>query len=690
MKRAYSSKFNKKKWFLMILMLLCFFLCGASLAFAEEEQFHSVEIKYEENNPAADESEPAATPAAGVIGSEELADAETIELTEATEDTEVVDPAEATEGETENPAGALDDENAASAEASVALEDKEEPKIESGGVLQTSNLDEEKADVAKAVTPGIKRIYGASAYDTAVEVAKAFKEELGVDKFDSVIVTRGDHYADALSGNYFAAKNKAPILLVKEPVGKDDNKGVFNLIKDSLSKTGIIYILGGPNAVSDGLENSLKSLGQVDRIWGQTLYDTNLEILKRSNPEGEDLLIATGKTYPDALCASALGKPILLVADELRQEQRDFLNTYLLQNNNVYILGGNLAVSDEIEKEIALIKKPERVSGETRFDTSIEIAEKWFDGSVEVGLATADRFEDAMVGGVYAYEKNMPIILSSKTPYFHKGYKYIFDNKEIKSVTIFGGPLALSDDVAAMNEKGARKTGLLTVSGNKYFTDDNGNLVKNTSKTIDGKTYHFGSDGIGRTDGIILENGKYYLYQKGKKATGECRSYVQDGVTWNVIKGVATKVVTEKDKVLNRALKIISQITSPTMTMAQKLRKCWDHLSYSNYPEYNPRIPHYKGMDWPIIYANDIFVKGGGNCISLGAAFAFLAKGIGYTDVYACHSGGHGWTMIDGLVYDREWSRWHNASTYYGIKSAPDVNYKAAISAGYAWMKIRI
>ena len=34
---------------------------------------------------------------------------------------------------------------------------------------------------------------------------------------------------------------------------------------------------------------------------------------------------------------------------------------------------------------------------------------------------------------------------------------------------------------------------------------------------------------------------------------------------------------------------------------------------------------------WPAVYANDHFVMGGGNCFSDAAAFAYLAKALGYT-----------------------------------------------------------
>ena len=140
-----------------------------------------------------------------------------------------------------------------------------------------------------------------------------------------------------------------------------------------------------------------------------------------------------------------------------------------------------------------------------------------------------------------------------------------------------------------------------------------------------------------------------------------------------------------------RAAKEVAKATNTSMTKKQKLKACFDYAK-SAYSERNPRIPHYKGMDWPLIYADDMFIRGYGNCFSYAAAFAFMAKAIGYTDVRCCHSGGHGWAEIDGRIYDPEWSRHHSNYTYFGLDydEISNPNYKRAMAPGYAWMKIKI
>ncbi len=135
--------------------------------------------------------------------------------------------------------------------------------------------------------------------------------------------------------------------------------------------------------------------------------------------------------------------------------------------------------------------------------------------------------------------------------------------------------------------------------------------------------------------------------------------YIADDNGW------AKKVESEHDKTLARAYRLVDEWTDKGMTKEEKFRICYDHIR-DDFPEYNPRIPHYAGEGWDTTYANDIFVDKGGNCISVAAAVAYVAKAIGFKDVYAVNGGSHGWAEVDNLVYDAEWER-HNDGSYFGL-----------------------
>ena len=256
---------------------------------------------------------------------------------------------------------------------------------------------------------------------------------------------------------------------------------------------------------------------------------------------------------------------------------------------------------------------------------------------------------------------------------------------------------------------GKLANGKYTVGG-KVVMFTNGVLIRKGYATINGKMYYFDSNGVMQKNGVVgtakegyryadkngVVNLKYtglakkgtttWYFKNGKLDTTLRAAVTVSGTDYNVLDGKAYKVSTTRDRTLFRALKIVAKVTKPTMTKAQKLRACWNHIR-SAYGECNPRNPEYFGNDWPEVYANDIFVDGTGNCFSYAAAFAYLAKAVGYPNCYACNSGGHGWSEIDGLVYDAEWSMHNFNYTYYALSydTRTDVPYKAALSIGQSW-----
>ena len=239
--------------------------------------------------------------------------------------------------------------------------------------------------------------------------------------------------------------------------------------------------------------------------------------------------------------------------------------------------------------------------------------------------------------------------------------------------------------------KGELANGKITVNGTSYVFV--AGLMRQGYITVNGATYYYDSEGTLVKNGIVgnAKDGYRYADKNGKVDMSYCGAVTSNGSEWNVVNGKATKVTSEYDKTLNRALKLLAKITTSNMTKEQKLRKAYDHVKTA-YNEYNPRIPHFHGDNWHLIYANDIFVGGGGNCISYGAAFAFLAKAIGYTDVACCNSGGHGWAEINGKAYDPEWEKHHTSYSYFGVGyHDTDVNYGNIHYAGApSWMVVKI
>lgn len=205
----------------------------------------------------------------------------------------------------------------------------------------------------------------------------------------------------------------------------------------------------------------------------------------------------------------------------------------------------------------------------------------------------------------------------------------------------------------------------------------------------------FYSNGELKTNTIVGsdEEGYFYAGEDGTINPGYCDGVVVNDKEWVVIEGSAYSVETDSDECLFKAAKDVAKCTNTDMTREEKLKACFDYIK-SNYLEgvrHDPPYP-YTEPDWPVVYANDIFVYGKGDCYSYGAAYAYMGKAIGYTEVYACNSGGHGWAEIEGKYYDPEWDIHHNEYNHFGVlpDDPCDVNYSGTLVMGKAWMRIKI
>ena len=205
---------------------------------------------------------------------------------------------------------------------------------------------DEPRPTPKSPVNGITRISGNDGYLTSIKIADALKKELGVSKFKTIVLASGKNFPDALTASAFAARKLAPVILL--PGGKNAN--AVNYVKNNLAKDGTIYIVGGTQAIPQSLVNSVKDYGNVIRIAGGTRYGTNIEILKKMNlPKGTNLIVASGKSFQDALAASATGLPILIVDKNIGAGQMAYLKNVITGSSKVYIVGGKIAVSDTVE-----------------------------------------------------------------------------------------------------------------------------------------------------------------------------------------------------------------------------------------------------------------------------------------------------------------------------------------------------
>ena len=253
----------------------------------------------------------------------------------------------------------------------------------------------------------IYRISGGNRFETAFLIADQMKASLGVEQFEAVIVASGANFADALSGSYLAAVKNAPILL---SFNEEYNNQAKDYIRANLKEGGTVYILGGESAVPTSMEDGLEGY-TIKRLAGGNRFDTNLAILEEAGVGEKPVLVCTGLSFADSLSASASELPILLVWNDLTEGQAALLES-LGGDNQLYVIGGEGAVSKEMEAQVAAYGDVKRIGGANRFETSVMIAEEFFDAPEAAVLAYAWNYPDGLCGGPLAAVLDVPLILT--------------------------------------------------------------------------------------------------------------------------------------------------------------------------------------------------------------------------------------------------------------------------------------
>ncbi|MBQ4474140.1 MAG: cell wall-binding repeat-containing protein, partial [Lachnospiraceae bacterium] len=264
----------------------------------------------------------------------------------------------------------------------------------------------------KPVTQEILRVYGNTRYKTGLAIAEEYKKESGAEKFDAVILATGDGFADALAGSYLAYQKKAPILLTRAR----DVSLVNGYIRENLEAGGTVYVLGGEKAFPEEWLAGLEGFA-VKRISGSTRYNTGVEILREAGvAAGEEVLICTGENFADSLSVASSGKALFLVKESLNKNQKAMLAELAGKGCTFTILGGEKAVTldmeDLIRAEVGDALASERIAGSTRYRTSAILAERYFPNAESIVLATGETYPDGLCGGPLGALRGAPIVLT--------------------------------------------------------------------------------------------------------------------------------------------------------------------------------------------------------------------------------------------------------------------------------------
>lgn len=213
----------------------------------------------------------------------------------------------------------------------------------------------------------VVRMAGSDRYQTAVNIGQRIisdrvKNGENTKDSDTIILSTGLDFPDALAAAPFAGQNGLPVLFTeKEALNTHTRQALLDW---EIKK---VIITGGTNVISEQIENVLRNELAITvlRLSGEDRHLTSLAIAKHFEeyPEGrsgigyKNAALVTGEDFPDALAGAALAAkskyPILLTSkDKVNPEVSDYLREMNLEK--LYIYGGKGVITDKVKDEISL------------------------------------------------------------------------------------------------------------------------------------------------------------------------------------------------------------------------------------------------------------------------------------------------------------------------------------------------
>jgi putative cell wall-binding protein len=323
------------------------------------------------------------------------------------------------------------------------------------------------------------RIAGSNRYGTAALIAEQF---INADSAytGAVVLANGENFKqglDALSANYLAGAQHAPILLTQ--AGALPAATVAGLRAVLTGQAGAtIYVMGGVDSVSDAAVAQAKKIAEtvtggtvtVKRIAGADRYATSAASATSSGAVGtvtigsgtgmRTVVLASGEVNADALAAGSLSfaahLPVLLTqARSLPNPVQEAITK--LGVKQVIVLGGTDRVSAAVVKSLAAIgvTSVTRIAGTDRFDTAARIyrfarsnASVGMDGSAVYLANGITGFPDALAVGPLAGATSSSVLTVTGTSLPGSTAKFLTSYKaSVTSVVPLGASATVAQSV---------------------------------------------------------------------------------------------------------------------------------------------------------------------------------------------------------------------------------------------------
>lgn len=198
---------------------------------------------------------------------------------------------------------------------------------------------------------------------------------------------------------------------------------------------------------------------KVNRVAGKDRYATSIALSQHVKNQSLDaVILASGRDFPDALAGGPLVKSlngtVLLIDPQAKQLDKSLVQTIkrvLKPKKRIVLLGGTKAIPARVEQQLKDTFKDDytigRLSGRTRVETAVAIANELAEQPDRVFLASGNHFADALSIVPYANKSGIPILLNWSGKGVDESVKSYLKSKKITMVTIIGGPDAVPEVV---------------------------------------------------------------------------------------------------------------------------------------------------------------------------------------------------------------------------------------------------
>lgn len=299
------------------------------------------------------------------------------------------------------------------------------------------------------------RLCGRTRVETAIEVSKEFYNKNSDSTGNAILAASSDeNLVDSLAVSPLAYKLKAPIFL------NDANNSIDEVTLNELKSRNIknVYISTGEGVISKEAEEELISNGMnVIRLGGATRYETALNILnkyKELGGQATNVCLVSGNGIADALSIAPIAAensmPIVLAKDS--DNVASELKEVVYNAQKVYAVGGESVLSNGLVNDV----KGERLAGQNRFATNIEVIKKFYGSSFEniyFANGNNNHLVDSLTASVLVAGSKGPIVL--------------LDNKLNK------------DTANAINEKVTNNTNMTFLGGEAFVPSITIDNIKN-------------------------------------------------------------------------------------------------------------------------------------------------------------------------------------------------------------------